>query len=164
MATLVLFGAMLIVMLVRVAPPLGVRIEGDPVGRITLGWRERVRLQRTNIYAIGIVLLLVAVTSRLPLIAELAVIVGVLAVLAIPARYVLTTEGIAFNRSVFRRWSEFEGFAMDGGGIKLVAYPGMRPFRIVSTSAKSQAIGRTLRRYLTVIQPERGRAEASAHS
>jgi hypothetical protein len=164
MATVFLFVAMLIVMLIRVAPPLGVRIYGDPVGRITLGWRERVRLQRTNIYAIGIVLLLVAVTSSLPLIAELAVIVGVLAILAIPARYVLTTDGIALNRSVFRRWSEFEGFVTDSGGIKLVAHPGMRPFRIVSTSAKSQEIARTLRRYLTVVHAERGRAEASAHS
>jgi hypothetical protein len=164
MAALFLFGAMLIVMLIRVAPPLGVRIEGDPVGRITLGWRERVRLQRTNIYAVGIVLLLVTATSTMPLIAELAVIVGVLAILAIPTRYVLTTEGVALNRSVFRPWAEFEGFVLDGGGIKLLALPGMRPFRIVSTQAKSQEIARTLRRYLTVIPAERGRAEASAHS
>src|SRR3954447_2230831 len=101
MPTLFLFGAMLIVMTMRVAPPLGVRIEGDPTGRITLGMRERVRLQRTNIYAIGLVLLLVTATSSLPLIAELAIIVGVLAILAIPTRYVLTTEGIALNRTVF---------------------------------------------------------------
>ena len=164
MPTLFLFCAMLIVMLVRVAPPLGVHIEGDPVGRITLGWRERVRLQRTNIYAIGIVLLLVTATSSLPLIAELAVIVGVLAILAIPARYVLTTEGIALNRSVFRRWDEFESFVVDGSGIKLVALPGMRSFRIISTNAKSQEIARTLRRYLSVVSAGRRRAEASAHS
>ena len=33
-------------------------IDGEPVGRISLGWNERVRLQRTNVYAIGAVLLL----------------------------------------------------------------------------------------------------------
>jgi hypothetical protein len=164
MATLFLFGAMLIVMATRVAPPLGVRIEGDPIGRITLGMRERVRLQRTNIYAIGLVLLLVTATSSLPLIAELAVIVGVLAILAIPTRYVLTTEGIALNRTVFRRWSEFEAFEVDAGGIKFVPRSGLRGFRIVTTAAKSQEISRTLRRFLTVVQAERRRAEASARS
>src|SRR5690349_18807662 len=136
MATLFLFGAMLIVMLIRVAPPLGARIEGDPVGRITLGMRERVRLQRTNIYAIGLVLLLVVATSSLPLIGELAIIGGVLAILMIPTRYVLTTRGIALNRSVFRRWSEFQGFEVDGSGIKLVPQPGARGFRIVTTAPK----------------------------
>jgi hypothetical protein len=164
MATIFLFGAMLIVMLIRVAPPLGVRIEGDPVGRITLGWRERVRLQRTNVYAIGIVLLLVSATSSLPLIAEVVVIAGVMAILAIPTRYVLTTHGIALNRSVFRRWSEFEGFVVDNGGIRLVPHEGVRSFRIVSTKAKSHEIARTLGRYLTVIRAEPVRAEASAHS
>lgn len=156
--TILLFGAMLILTLVRVAPPLGARIEGEPVGRITLGMRERVRLQRTNIYAIGLVLLLVTATSSLPLIAELAVIAGVLGILAIPMRYVLTTDGIALNRSVFRRWSEFEGFQADSGGIKLVPQPGVRGFRIVTTAAKSQEITRALRRYLTVVHAEPRRA------
>lgn len=164
MATVFLFGAMLIVMLIRVAPPLGVRIEGNPVGRITLGFRERVRMQRTNIYAIGGMLLLVSATSSMPLIGELAVIAGVLAILAIPSRYVLTTEGIAMNRSVFRRWSEFEAFVVDGAGIKMLPQPGVRGFRLVTTAPKSQEISKTLRRYLTVVHAERRRADASARS
>src|ERR1700704_4256965 len=100
-----LFGSMLIVMLIRVAGPLGVRIEGEPIGRISLGWSERVRLQRTNVYAIGAVLLLASVTSRLPLVGVLAVMLGILAILAIPTRYVLTTNGVALNRTVFRQWT-----------------------------------------------------------
>ena len=76
MAFVFLFGAMLIVMLMRVAAPLGVRIEGEPIGRISLGWSEQVRLQRTNVYAIGAVLLLASATNSLPLIGVLAVMVG----------------------------------------------------------------------------------------
>src|SRR4051812_41572595 len=117
MAYLWLFGAMLIVMLLRVALPIGVRVPGTPVGRISLTLTERVRLQRTNVYAIGAVLLLCAATQAIPLAVELFVVVGVFAILAIPARYTLTTEGIAFNRTVFRPWSEFEGFESTNAGV-----------------------------------------------
>ena len=148
MAFVFLFGSMLIVMLVRVAAPLGVRIDGDRIGRISLGWRERVRLQRTNVYAIGAVLLLASATSDLPLVEVLAVIVGILAILAIPTRYVLTTRGVALNRTVFRPWTDFTGYETDSNGIRLVPTPGVRSFRLVMSPPKSQEVARTLQRYL----------------
>jgi hypothetical protein len=151
MAFVFLFGSMLIVMLVRVAAPLGVRIDGQPVGRISLGWRERVRLQRTNVYAIGAVLLLASATSNLPLIGVLVVIVGILGILAIPTRYVLTTRGVALNRTVFRSWTDFSGFEIDPKGIRLVPKPGVRGFRLVMSPPKSQEVARTLQRFLAVV-------------
>ena len=48
MALIALFGAMLVIMLLRVALPLGVKLEGEPLGKITLSMGERVRLQRTT--------------------------------------------------------------------------------------------------------------------
>ena len=95
MAFIFLFGSMLIVMLLRIAPPIGVKLAGEPLSKVTLGMRERVRLQRTNVYAIGAVLLIAAVTGDMPTILELVVMVGILAILAIPVRYVLTTRGVA---------------------------------------------------------------------
>ena len=146
-----LFGSMLIVMLVRVAAPLGVRIEGEPIGRISLGWSERVRLQRTNVYAIGAVMLLASFTSSLPLIAVLAVMVGILAGLAIPTRYVLTTHGVALNRTVFRPWTDFTGFETDAKGIQLLPKPGVRGFRLIMSPPKSREVAKTLQRFLTIV-------------
>ena len=150
-----LFGSMLIVMLIRVVPPMGVRIEGTPIGRVSLGFRERVRLQRTNVYAIGAVLLLVSATGGMPLLGELAVIAGVVGILAIPTRYILTDRGISLNRTVFRSWTEFESFATRSDGLELRPAEGSgRAFRIVLSPAKSEALSRTVRKYVSVARPD----------
>jgi hypothetical protein len=160
MAFLFLFGSMLIVMLIRVAPPIGARIEGKPVGRVTLGFRERVRLHRVNVYAIGAVLLLVSVTGGFPLIGELAVIAGVLAILAIPTRYILTDRGIALNRTVFRLWTDFSGFQLDSGGLELRPADGRgRAFRVAVSPAKAEELSRTMRKFVSVV-PDDGNGAA----
>jgi hypothetical protein len=152
MGFLFLFGSMLIVMLIRVLPPIGVRIEGKPVGRVTLGFRERVHLHRTNVYAIGAVLLLVSLTGGMPLLGELAVIAGVLAILAIPTRYVLTDEGIALNRTVFRRWTDFAGFRMDSSGLCLEPADGKsRGFRVMLNPDKAREFSRALRKFVSAV-------------
>ena len=143
-----LFGAMLIVMLLRIAPPIGVRIDGEPVGKVTLSMRERVRLQRTNIYAIGAMLLVTALAGNIPLFVEVIVIAGVLAILMIPVRYVLTTEGLALNRTVFRHWTEFRGVEADAAGVKLVPVDGVRQFRLVLSSEKAAVVARSISQLL----------------
>ena len=147
-----LFGAMLVVMLLRVAPPIGVAVEGKPVGRVTLGFAERVRLQRTNVYAIGLVLLLCAATGSIPFLLEVGVVVGVVAILAIPTRYVVTTQGIALNRTVFRSWTEFGGFATDAGGIQLIPRPGRGRFRLVVNPARKDELARQIGRFLAPVE------------
>lgn len=146
-----LFGAMLIVMLIRVVPPIGVRIEGTPVGRISLGFGERVRLHRINVYAIGAVLLLVSVTGSMPLLGELAVIAGVIGILAIPARYILTDRGISLNRTVYRSWSDFEAVDVRKDGIELrPAHGAGRPFRLVLNPGRAEEVSRTLRKFVSI--------------
>lgn len=157
MALLALFGAMLVLMLLRVALPLGVRIPGEPVGQITLTLGERVRLQRVNVYAIGVVLLVAVLSGELPTAVELLTIVGVGAILMLPARYVLTSDGIAFNRVVFRPWSDFRQIEVAPGRITLIGQPGMRPFRLVLRPAKTPEVRATLQRYVTERRPERPR-------
>jgi hypothetical protein len=146
-----LFGAMLIVMLLRVAMPIGARITGEPIGRLTLSFSERVRLQRTNVYAIGAVLLVCVATSPVPLIVELLVIVAVFAILAIPARYVITTHGIAFNRVVFRPWSDFVGYSVDSTGIRLIPQSGAGAFRLIVGPHRRDGAAKAIRRFLAPV-------------
>lgn len=146
-----LFGGMLIFMLLRVAMPLGVHIPGEPIGQVSLSLGERVRLQRTNVYAIGAVLLLTTLSGELPLVLELLVVLGVSAILCIPASYRLTSEGIALNHTVFRAWEELESFSLTSGGLVLHARPGLRPFRLVLALPKQHTVAAAVQRYL----PER---------
>jgi hypothetical protein len=162
MEFVLLFGSMLIVMLIRVVPPIGVRIEGKPVGRVTLGFRERVRLHRTNVYAIGAVLLLVSATGGMPLIGELGVIAAVLGILAIPTRYILTDRGIALNRTVFRPWTDFDGFRVLSSGLELEPVTGHgRAFRVVLGPAKAEELSRTLGTFLSLTGTPRDGNEAA---
>jgi hypothetical protein len=55
-----LLASMLIIMLMSIMLPFGAKITGKKVGAIRLNFRERLLLQRINIYAIGFVLLLSA--------------------------------------------------------------------------------------------------------
>jgi hypothetical protein len=154
MAIVGLFAAMLVIMLMRVALPIGVRIAGQPLGKITLSLGERVRLQRTNVYAIGAVMVVGALLRELPPLLELVAIVGVGAILAIPVRYVLTTEGIALNRVVFRPWSDFERVDRAPGRVTLIGRSGLRPFRLVVGPASSEVALPIIRRFLPE-QPKR---------
>src|SRR5205823_189718 len=128
-----------VIMLMRVALPIGVRIDGQPIGKITLSLGERIRLQRTNVYAIGAMLLIGAVLRDLPPLLALVAIVGVGAILAIPVRYVLTTDGVALNRGVLRPWSDFERVEVAPGRLTLVGRPGRRPFRLVLGPTSSES-------------------------
>lgn len=136
MGVLALFGLMLIIMLMRVGVPLGVRIDGQRIGEVRLSFRERVRLQRTNVYLITLALLLGAVSGWLPPLLELAVIAAVFAILAIPTRYVITSEGLALNQVVFRRWSEFRAVEARRGGLWLLARDGYRDFFLALAPAR----------------------------
>jgi len=129
-AVLMLLVAMLIIAVIRVHAPFGQHVEGKPFGRITLSMRERMLLQRTNLYLIGIVILLSAVGGLLAGPLELVAILATLAVLTIPARYTLTSQGIALNNVVFRSWTEFTGYREERGGVVFEGAPGHRNFRL----------------------------------
>jgi hypothetical protein len=126
MAVLALLAAMLIIMVMRVGLPIGAKTEGRVVRQIALSFRERVLMQRTNVYAIGFVLLLTAATGMLPTAIELLVILGVFALLMIPVRLKVTTSGIAVNNVVYRPLSEFSGVQPSRRGLRFVAQPGVR--------------------------------------
>jgi hypothetical protein len=136
-----LLMVMLIIMLMRIILPLGAKVAGKTVKEVRLSFRERVLLQRTNIYAIGTVLLLTTVTGNLSRGWELLVVIVAVMLLMLPVRYFFTTEGIALNNVVYRSWSDFIGYEVRRRGIRLLPQPGFRPFDIdVIGTRREQAI------------------------
>ncbi|MCL4395056.1 MAG: hypothetical protein M1482_09695 [Chloroflexi bacterium] len=130
MLTTILLGTMLVVMLMRVAAPLGQKTEGHVLDQVWLSFRERLLLQRTNIYAIGVVLVLGAVGGWVSTTFELLEILLAFAILMIPTRYVLTSEGIALNNTLFRRWDDFADYKLKGIRVHLVPRGRARAFTL----------------------------------
>lgn len=125
----VLCGCMLIVSLMRVAAPIGQRMTGETLGVIPLGFRERLRLQRVNVYCLGVGLLLGTVGGWLRAPLNIVIVLAAYVIVSIPVQYTFTTAGIARNRVVYRGWDEFSGWTERTGGITLdgVAGAGMFP-------------------------------------
>lgn len=148
MLPLIPLGTLFVLMLLRVVVPIGLRIEGQLLERVPLSFRERLLLQRNSIYAIGAVLLLGAVGGWLSTILELMAILGAFVILMIPAEYVLTSEGIGLNHTVFRRWEEFREYRHQGVKLELLPRDGERSFTLyIPTRSQGQVI-KILKRHL----------------
>jgi Amt family ammonium transporter len=99
-------------------------VEGEIAADIQLDLRERLRYHRGALYSVGGLLLLGALTGLLSWPLEIVVIVGTIAVVQLPIRYRVTSQGIALNRLFFRRWSEFSGYRLNQRGIILAGKAG----------------------------------------
>jgi Amt family ammonium transporter len=95
-------------MLVHIGLPFGIRSEGTTVATVTLTYREKLLLHRTNIYAFGALLLLGAIGKWFTTPVEVVLILVALGIINLPVRYSFTTQGIACNNVLFRKWKEFE--------------------------------------------------------
>ena len=120
MAVSFLLLGSLALMVARVWMPWPRRAKGKVLVRIPLALRGRVRLQRTNVYAIGGLLLLGSVGGWLPTGMELFTITVVLALLFLPVSYTLTDAGIVVGHTPIRHWSEFRVVQARQGGLRLV--------------------------------------------
>ena len=134
MLPVLLLAFMLIIMLMRIAVPIGVKTEGKPVKEIRLSFRERLLLQRINVYSIAGVLLLTTLTGILPSFWEIIVICTAMILLLMRVRYVISNKGVALNNVVYRPWSDFKAFEVRSRYIRLVPRDGLRPFdlRVIS--------------------------------
>ena len=166
MAVVLLLVSMLIIAVLRVNMPFGAKAEGRPVGAITLSFRERMLLQRTNLYLIGAVIFITAVGGFLGGLLETVAILATLAVLTIPARYTITTQGIALNNVVFRSWTDFAGYREERGGVVLLAVEGQRNFRMHVLGANRATALRALAHVLPASSEKRlsGGARVSSTS
>lgn len=152
MAVIVLFVLMLVVMLMRVYLLRGVAVTGKQKLEVKLSFIERLILQRVNLYAIGAVLCLMTVTQSIPNGLQLVVIVATQAILLIPVRVVLTSDGIGLNRVLFRPWSDFSGFSVESRRISLAGREGTRPMHLPVLAEHQKELVIALGRHLPRIQ------------
>lgn len=154
---IVLLAMMLIIMLMRIMLPIGTKMAGRRIKEIRLSFKERVLLQRINIYAIGAVLVLTAATGVLPQVWEIVIIFAVLVLLLMRVHYLVTTDGIALNNVVYRSWKDFTGFEVTRRGIRLIPRQGLRPFNVRVLGKHQQEALVLVRSHL----PESRRVEAA---
>ncbi len=143
-----LCGAMLILSLMRVAVPFGQRMTGDVIGVVPLGYRERLRLQRINVYLLGAALLLGTVGGWLRAPLNVLVMLAMFVILSIPVQYIFTTTGVARNRVVFRQWSEFDGYEEQTAQIVLRGTKGAGRFVLLLAPDQHADVVRLLARTL----------------
>ncbi len=103
-----LVGCSLVLMLVRIGLPFGIKSQGVTIATVTLTYREKLLLHRTNIYALGALLLLGAIGKWFSTPVEVVLMLIGLGIINLPVRYYFTTQGIACNNVFFRKWKEFE--------------------------------------------------------
>ncbi len=154
MLTILLFAGMLLFMLMRVYVPIGARTAGKTQKTVMLSFPERALMQRTNMYSIGGVVLLMTVTGVLPGYAEIFIIAFVLAIMAMPVRAIFTNEGVAINRVVYRPWSEFSTFRVGPKRIVLVGKTGYRQLNLSLFGKHQQEVIPLLRRHLSEAKAE----------
>jgi hypothetical protein len=166
MAPYLLFLLMLMVMLMRVYVPIGQRRSGKQVNAVRLRLIERFLLQRVNLYSIGVVLLLIALTDGMALGGQILVLLSAQLILFIPVRCVLTSDGVGLNNVVFRPWSDFAGFSVGPRRIVLAGREGTQPLNLPLLADNQKEVIRTVRRYLPEIKTgkEAGEGKRAAAS
>ena len=118
------------------------------MGELRLTFRERIALQRSNLYGFGLILLLVTATGMVPFMYELIAIAVAYGILAIPVRYRLTSDGIALNNVVFRRWEGFQRVSAEKRSIRLTGVERMRDFQMYAQGEHQEAALAMLQRGL----------------
>jgi hypothetical protein len=149
MPELILFALMLVVMLMRVYMPLGAKVGGKVTQTLHMSLPEKALMQRVNVYAIGGVLLLMAVTGLIAPVIELVVVAVALGILTMPVRILMTSEGVGLNNVVYRPWKEFSSFSCEKRRITLNGRDGARPLHLyILPDHQKQALP-VLRRHLS---------------
>jgi hypothetical protein len=110
---------------VRFRQPWVPKAEGEILDVIPVPIRARVRLQRTNVYAVGALMVLGGAGGWLPAAVQIAMAVVVLIGLLIPVTYTLTRSGIALGRTPARAWSQFTMVAEGPGRLELTGADGV---------------------------------------
>ena len=130
MLDLVLLALILIALGGQVYVPWAKSPPGTPVARLSLPLLARLRLHAPFAIAVLGITAVGALTGWVSLWLIPVVLAAVVALMAIPLHYTLTTAGIALGRTPFRRWTEFGGVARRPGGARLQGGAGARRFTV----------------------------------
>jgi Amt family ammonium transporter len=145
-----LIGCTFMFMLIRVGLPFGIRAEGTSVADVPLTFREKLLLQRTNMYAVGAILVLSAIGQWFPTTIELVLVLVAFAIVNLPVRYHFTSAGIACNNVLFRPWKEFEYVRIRGAKLTMVPREGFAPLKLYVLPARQEEILPHFQRFLAV--------------
>ena len=145
-----LVGCCFVLMFIRIGLPFGIQASGRTVARVGLTFRERLLLHRTNMYALGALLVLSALGQWFSLPIEIALILVALAIVNLPIHYQFTSEGIACNNVLFRRWKEFEYVGVHGARLTLMPRKGYAPLRLVVQASRHKEVLPHFQRFLQV--------------
>src|SRR5438270_13807074 len=145
-----LIGCSFILMLVRIGVPFGIKSEGRVVATVTLTYREKLLLHRTNLYALGALLVLSAIGKWFPTTVGLVILLAALALVNLPVRYQFTTLGIACNNVLFRKWKEFEYARYRGAKLTLVQRNCFSSLPLFVLASRQDEVFPYFRRFLQV--------------
>ncbi|MGI8553199.1 MAG: hypothetical protein ACR2PL_20800 [Dehalococcoidia bacterium] len=140
-------------MVFRVAPARRATVEGKPLLTVPLTYRERLAFQRVNLVCLGLILLLGAIGKWFSLPFELLAIMAAYGILLLPVRYQITSQGIALNRVVFRRWNDFATVEGTARQIMLAGRPGSSRFIVRLPAARQTEILPLIRRFVPRFEP-----------
>lgn len=155
MAVIVLFTLMLIVTLMRVYLPRGIEVPGKTLVSYKLSFVEKMVLHRVNLYAIGAFLALLTLTGNIGNGLQLLIVLATQAILLVPVRVSVTTDGVAINRALFRPWSDFAGFSTQPRYIKFAGREGMRGCSLPVLNEHQRDLLTAVGRHLPRIQARR---------
>ena len=152
MVVWLLVGCTFMFMLLRTGLPFGVKAEGTVVSHVTLSFREKLLLQRSNMYAIGAILVLSAIGQWFPTTIELVMILAALCIVNLPVRYHFTSAGVAYNNVLFRPWKEFSHVRVRGAKLTLVPREGFAPLKLYAMPKRQKEILPHFQRFLEMRQ------------
>src|SRR6266516_1532725 len=144
----ILIGFSFMLMLLRIGLPFGIKSEGSVVATVTLTYREKLLLHRTNLYALGALLVLSAIGKWFPTTLEVVIIFAALALVNLPVRYQFTTLGIACNNVLFRKWKEFEYARYRGAKLTLVPRKGFGSLPLIVLASRHDEVLPYFQRFL----------------
>lgn len=125
-----LIAVALLLMIARVASPWIQRVDGRPLRRLPVPLGAKMRQQRLPLVLLGLVIGANVIAGQGMLAMHVGAIVLASALLALPARCVITDQGIRAGWTPFRRWSEFAGLSVRRGNIMLQPISGLAKLEI----------------------------------
>jgi hypothetical protein len=75
-------------------------------------------------------------------------VIGLVAVVLVPSRYLFTTKGVSPNRATFRPWSDFTGWTESGSVFGLHSNARFASIRLYVGGRDHDAVKRVLTRFL----------------
>jgi hypothetical protein len=122
---LFLLAAASLLLVSRVFVPWARPVEGRVLRRLPVPLRARLHRLIVPLAAMAAILAYDLARGWLPEWAALPALLLIVFVLAAPARYTISDQGIAVGLTPFRRWTEFGGLSVRRGRIRLKAISGL---------------------------------------